>query len=204
MDATLRFREFKSKQHSGKGYRHSVEVVDESGSGTCVCHLTGNACLSALTFFVGDQRAFELRPDRPIMPGRWTLTDREGRVVAAIGRPSLRAALVNPLGRTVLSVFDDNGAGIAQLIDPRTSTADRVMGVGPDEWHLVRERDVLGRLVRLPTRKAPAATLLGRMLDAFTPSDRGLVSVGAAHALSAPVALAMVLLLDDVTSNTSA
>jgi hypothetical protein len=196
---TYRFREFRSEPHFGKGYRHSIDVLDEASQDVlCTCHLAGNACFSKPQFLQGPQPPLQLDPDRSVMPSRWTLADANGRAIVAFARRSLASAFVNPLGRTILTVFDDKDAEIGQLVDPRSSAADRLMRTGPDEWRLVRGAEVLARLIRLPRKKAAPTTLLGRLADALTPSDRGLVSVGPAHALSAPAALAMLLLLQEL------
>jgi hypothetical protein len=137
------------------------------------------------------------------MPARWTLSVDGEPMIAEFARRSLGAALVNPLGRTVLTVFDARRAEVGQLVDPRTSTADRVAGPGPSNWRFVRGDMHLATLRRLASDKAPAKTFLGRVLDALTSSDWGLVSLADTHAISAPVALAMLLLFEDLIDPSS-
>lgn len=199
---TYRFRTFKSKERLREGYRHSVEVIDEAtGAGLCSCHLVGGrVSLTSVPIEQSSGPALMLTPDRAIMPARWILSaDGEPRI-AELARRSLSAALVNPLGRTLLTVFDARGSEIGQLVDPRASAADRVVGPGPSDWRLVRGEVHLATLRRLTSDKAPAKTFLGRVLDALTSSDWGLVSLGDGHAISAPVALVMLLLFEDLTA----
>lgn len=199
-NTVYRFRVFNSKLHVRTGYRHSVEIADEASEKVlCTCHLFGNACLVPIELLQDPQPPLQLQPDRKIMPSRWTLSTADGRALTSFARKSLASALINPLGKTVLTVFDETETEAGRLIDPRTSMVDRVIGSGPGEWHFVLGSEVLARLTRLPAQRPKPTTVLGRLLDVFMPSDRALVSAGPEHALSAPAALAMLLLFDDLT-----
>jgi hypothetical protein len=197
--AVYRVRSYRRDGARPKGYRGSREVLDErAGQRVAHCDLVGRAVFSVLAITDGAGHQWQMRPNRRVMPTRWTVTDPQGQTVMELDQ-KLLGKLANPLYKVALSLLDASGKEIHRLVDPRTSIPDQVMGAGPNEWVLLDGDRPVARLVRLPAERDPPKGLLGRLGSLFASSDEGIVSAGRDHILPAPVALGMLLLLDELT-----
>src|SRR5690606_22567477 len=145
-----------------------------------------------------DGETWHLAPNRKVLPTRWTLTDSDGAVLVHFDQQVI-GKLFNPLFRTLLVLLDASDSELARVIDPTTSTPAMLFGLGPTEWALIRDDERVARLRYLPPSAPIRPGLLGRVQRFLNTSDRGIVSVGNAHALSAPVALALQVLFDPLT-----
>lgn len=182
-----------------KGYIGTLEAIDEATKQpAAVCDLPGRAVFSTLSITDGDDRRWELRPNRKIMPSRWTLTDPEGRIAMEFDQAIL-PKLANPLYKIAMSCIDARSNRAYALIDPRSSLPDRLLGGGPNDWAIVEGDRVVARLVRLPKPDRTASGLRG-LLSRFLPaSDPGIVTLGPDHLFPAPAALAMQALFKELT-----
>lgn len=183
-----------------KGYRHTWVVTDDAtGERVAQCDLTGRAVFSTLEIADQEGRTWTVRPNRKIMPSRWIVSAPDGGIAMQLDQKTL-PSLVNPLHRTALACLDSDGDVRYTVVDPRTSVADRLIGSGPLEWAIVEREEPVAKLVRLPRRDPPASNLRARLLRKLIPdSDPGLVTLGARHLFPGPVALAMQVLLEELT-----
>jgi hypothetical protein len=201
---TYRIRRFHRPGERPKGYSHSLELLDEHRSEPlCTCDVVGRAVFAHHTLQGTDGSAWHLAPNRKVLPTRWTVTDADGRVLIHFDQQVL-GKLVNPLYRTLLALLDAEGNEVARVIDPRTSVPDRIFGLGPNEWALVRGEELVATLRYLPPPGPAKPGWIGRVQRFLTTVDRGIVSEGAEHALEAPVALALQILFDPLTDGSMA
>lgn len=197
--AVYRVRKVHRKGDVPKKYKYTLEMTEErSQQVMAVCDLIGQATFSTLTITDGDHLAWQMRPNRKIMPSRWMVTDPEGRVAMQFDQKIL-GKLANPLHKVALALLDDEGREVHRLVDPRTGIPDRVFGIGPGEWAIMTGERAVAKLVRLPKRKEPQKGLLGKMRGYLEGSDQGIVSAGADHVLAAPVALGMLMIFNELT-----
>lgn len=197
--AAYRLHRFSRKGDLPKKYKCTVELIDdESKQVLAVCDVVGKAAFSPLTIIDHRQQAWQMRPNRKIMPSRWIVTD-PGQKIAMQFDQKILGKMVNPLYRVLLSLEDGEGKEIYRLVDPRTSIPDRILGAGPNDWVLMDGDMPVARLARLPRQSEPAKTIFGRLKSFLASSDDGLVSAGGDHVLPAPVALAMLLLFKELT-----
>jgi hypothetical protein len=150
-----------------------------------------------------DQQAWRLTANRGIMPSRWLLADPTQRLVLQIDQQILRN-LFNPWRRTRLVLRDENETELFCLVDPRTSLLHRIFGTGVDDWVLMNKDKPAAKLVRLPREQEEPRGLLGRLSKLLARSDQGIASMGASHVLSAPAALALLMLLNELTDSSVA
>jgi hypothetical protein len=180
-----------------------MELRDElSATPLCTCDIVGRAVFAHLTLHGTGGATWHLAPNRKVLPTRWTVTDADGRVLIHFDQQAL-GKLINPLYRTLLALLDADGRDVARVIDPRTSVPDRIFGLGPNEWALVRGEELLARLRYLPPPGPGKPGWLGRVQRYLLTSDRGIVSEGDGHALEAPVALALQILFDPLTDGST-
>ena len=99
----------------------------------------------------------------------------------------------------MFSLLDGEGKIVYRLLDPRSNIADRLFGVGPDDWVISDGDRLAAKLVRLPRPKPKASGLLGALRSLLTSADPAVVSSGPQHIFPAPVALAMLLLFQELT-----
>jgi hypothetical protein len=161
------------------------------------CDLVGRATFAELALVDEQQRVWRMGPNRKIMPSRWIVTDPQQRVVMQFEQ-SILGKLSNPLHKVAFSLLDGEGKVVYRLLDPRTSIADRLLGIGPDDWVISAGDRLAARLVRLPRRpKAPG--LLGALKALLRATDPALLSMGPQHAFPAPVALGLLMLFQELT-----
>ena len=197
--AAYRVRRFYKKGETPKKYRNSFEVTDEhSGQVMAVCDLIGQAVFTPQTVTDHEDREWRMAPNRRIMPSRWSVTDPDQRVVMQFDQRIL-GKVVNPLGRTALTLLDGEGWQIFRLADARSGVADWVLGLGPDDWAIYSGDMPVAKLGHLERPTEPAKGIFGWLKKKMALSDRAVISAGSAHVLPAPVALAMLLIFDEVT-----
>lgn len=197
--ATYRLRKFR-RADPPKRYRATFELSDEHTKQiAATCDVMGHIAFATHEIVDDRQAIWRMAPNRRIMPARWLVSDPDGRVVVQFDQQILRKIL-NPLRRTGLTLLDAQGDATCRLVDTRTGFFDRLLGPGADDWVLARDGVTIAELKRLPTPKPKPAGLLGHLRNFLTRSDRGLVSSGAEHVLRAPAALALLMLVEDVTN----
>ena len=183
-----------------KRYRGTLELSDEgTGQILATCDVCGQVAFATHRIVDHEQRVWLLAPNRRIMPSRWLLTDPAQRVVVQFSQQILRK-IFNPLRRTGLTLLDATGNETARLLDSRTGIFHRLLGPGDDDWILARNGVPIAKLARLPTPEPAGDGLLRRIGRLLAQSDRGLVSLGASHALPAPAALALFMLVGELTN----
>lgn len=129
-------------------------------------------------------------PNRRVMPSAWRLAPGDGGSETVYSR-RIGRALVNPWGRTMLSVDREPASGSYRVVDASRSGIDRALNLERSEWALVRGDQAVGRLgfVRRPDddgQEAGGGGLFGRVRGvarALT-YDRALLPLGQAGDLS--------------------
>lgn len=183
-----------------KRYRGTLELSDEgTGQMLATCDVIGQAAFANHQIVDHRQAVWRMAPNRRIMPSHWLVTDPAQRVVVQFSQQILRK-IINPLRRTGLILLDGAGNETARLLDPRTGIFHRLLGPGADDWILAWNGEPIAKLVRLPTPEPAGDGLLKRIGRLLTQSDRGLVSLGPSHALPAPAALALFMLVEELTN----
>lgn len=196
-------------QRSGnepRGYKCTWELLDEPSQVVLAAtDLAGAGLHSAITFVDSAREAWEMAPNRKLMPSNWTMKDPSGRFVVKFDQQIL-GKLTNPLYRTILTLRDEDGRERHRVIDPRTNVPDRVFGLGPDEWAILRGDQPVGKLARLPRRKAGSDRgVLGWLRKWLAGSDWGIASVGSERELfPAPVSLALIILCEELSNRSGA
>jgi len=197
--AAYRVRRFNKKGDRPKKYRCTFEVTDErTRQVMAVCDLAGQAVFSTLAIIDHDSQTWQMKPNRRIMPSRWTVTD-PGQTIAMQFDQKILGKLVNPLYKTVLALQDGAGKEVYRLVDTRTSIPDRVLGAGPDDWAIMSGDQPVATLGWLPRQTEPAKGFFGMLKKKLAMSDRGIISAGRDHVLPAAVALGMLMLFNELT-----
>lgn len=198
--AVYRIRVFRAGADRPRSYQRSIEVSDEqTGQVLASCELMGRAAFTVLDISDHDGGTWHASPNRKVMPSRWVVTDPGRQTVVQLDA-KIAGKLLNPLYRTSLAVLDAQGNERYRLLDPRAGIADRILGVGPDDWAFVQGDEMAARLVMLPRQGEPPRGLLGRIAHVFAGRDRGLVSAGPEHILPAPAVLAIAAVHDELTN----
>jgi hypothetical protein len=198
--AVYRIRSFRAGADRPKSYQSSFEVSDEhTGQVLASCDLMGKAAFTVLDITDHDGGTWHASPNRKVMPSRWVVTDPGQETVVQLDA-KIAGKLLNPLYRTSLAVLDSQGNERYRLLDPRAGIAERILGVGPDDWAFVQGDELAARLVMLPRQGEPPSGLLGRIAHIFAGADRGLVSAGPQHILPAPAVLAIAAIHDELTN----
>ena len=201
--ATYRIRRESIPAGKSPGYRHTLVVSDEdSGLSLATCDLAGRAVFGEHAIVDESGHAWLLRANRKVMPSRWILRDPSGSVAMNFDQ-NIAGKLLDPTHRVLLALVDSGEAVAYRLIDPRPTVTQRMLGLGPDEWALMQDDRLAAKLVRLPAPGNPSRGLLGKLKAILATADRGLVSVGRAHAVPAPVVLAVVMLLEELVDEAS-
>ena len=187
------------KECATKGYRHSLEMLDEATQQLmATCDLIGRASFAELLLLDEHQQPWRMRPNRKVMPSRWIVTDPQQRIAVQFEQ-NILGKLSNPLHKVVFNLLDGEGRLIYRLLDPRSAIADRLFGVGPDDWAISDGERLVAKLIRLPRPKPESRGLLAALRSLLTPTDPAIASIGPQHLLPAPVALAMLLLFQELT-----
>lgn len=202
--ALYRIRRTRRRGLAAKRYRGTWELSDESTSRVLAsCDLMGAATFGehAITDDKGD--VWHLAANRAIMPSRWLLSDPTQRLALQFGQQILRK-LANPLRRTALTLLDGDGKMLFQLIDPRKGVLDRMFGTRLDDWVLMAQERPVAEFVRLAKSDEKPKGLLDRVNRFLVGMDYGLASAGPSHTLAAPAALALIMLVHELTDSSAA
>lgn len=186
-----------------KRYRGTWVLSDErTRQVLATCELIGAVTFRSHDIVDGDGQVWRLKANRAIVPSRWLLTDPAQRLVVQFHQQILRK-LINPWRRTGLVLLDADDRELFRLVDPRTGVLDRIFGPGIDGWVVMARDQPVAKLVRLATEQEEPKGLLGHMSHLLARSDQGIASVGTAHALSAPAALALLMLVNELTDSSA-
>lgn len=197
--AIYRARTSYRKEAAVKGYRHSLEMLDEATQQVmATCDLIGRASFADLLLLDEQRQPWRMRPNRKVMPSRWIVTDPQQRIAMQFEQ-NILGKLSNPLHKVVFSLLDGEGKLVYRLLDPRSAIADRILGVGPDDWAISDGDRLVAKLVRLPQPTRKARGLFATLRSLLTQADPAIASIGPQHLLPAPVALAMLLLFQELT-----
>lgn len=189
-----------------RGYKCTWELLDEPSQVVLAAtDLVGAALHSTIAFTDSAREVWLMAPNRKLMPSSWTMKDPSGRFVAKFDQQIL-GKLTNPLYRTMLTLRDEDGKELHRVIDPRTNVPDRVFGLGPDEWAILRGEQPVGKLVWLSRRKTGSDRgALGWLRNWLSGSDWGIASVGSERELfPAPVSLALIILCEELSNRSGA
>jgi hypothetical protein len=198
MQACYRILKSTDRGDKPKKYRGSFRLVDErTGLEAASCDLVGNAAFATITILDGENRNWQMRPNRKIMPSRWIVTDPQQRVAMQFDQKIL-AKLVNPLYRTVLVLLAEDDSEAFRLVDPVANIADRMFGTIIGDWAILSGDRPVAKLTWLKRPGEPAGGLLGKVRHWLKSSDLAIVSAGEEHALAAPVALCMYLIFREL------
>jgi len=196
--AVYRIRKSYRKENRPKKYKNTYTVTDDRTEKIlATCDLTGRAVFKTQSIRDHEQQTWQMNPNRRIMPSRWIVTDPRQRVAMQFDQKIL-GKVMNPLYRTMLALLDDQDREVYRLVDPRKSIPDRIMIADPGEWALMHGKRPMAKMVRLPRNEKPAKGFLGKLKKVLAGSDQGLVSAEQTHTLAAPVALAMLLLFNEL------
>jgi hypothetical protein len=201
--AVYRIRRFYHKGDKPKKYRGTFEVIDEHTQQVmATCDLIGQAVFATLSIDDHNRQAWQMKPNRKIMPSRWIVTEPSGQVNMQFDQ-KLLGKLTNPIYKVVLALLDADGKEIYRLVDPRTNIPDRIMTVNIGEWTIVANDQPVSKLTWLPRKKTQPTGMFKFLKKFLAGSDRGLVSAGNRHILPAPVALGMLMLFDELTDTSA-
>ncbi len=196
--AVYRIRKTYRKENRPKKYKNTYTVADDrAGTILATCDLIGRAVFKIQSIRDHEQKTWQMKPNRRIMPSRWIVTDSQQRIAMQFDQKVL-GKVMNPLYRTMLALLDDQGREVYRLVDPRKSIPDRIMIATPGEWALIQGKRPMAKIVRLPRSEEPAKGFFGKLKKALAGSDQGFVSAERTHTLAAPVALAMLLLFNEL------
>ena len=196
----IEFAGFIAETMCPKNYAGTFEITDDKTQQVmAVCDLVGKAVFAMLVIMAHQEKAWQMKPNRKIMPSRWVVTD-PGQHIAMQFDQKMLGKLINPLYKTALTLEDGQGKELFRLVDPRTNIPDRVLSVGPNDWALMDGDQPVAKLVRLSRQTAPAKGILGKLKKFLASSDKGIVSAGSRHVLAAPVALGMLMLFEELTN----
>lgn len=186
-----------------RNYRGSYAVVDaRTAQVLASCDVTGPATFTPVALIDHNRLIWTMRPNRRIMPSRWIVTDPDQSIAVQFDQ-NISRKILNPIYRNILTLYDGEGKETCRIADPRTSTPDRILGVGPDGWLVLRGDEAVAEVVRLPGNEGEATGLLARVRRFFTSRDIGIISQGSSHFLPAAPALAMLLLISELTGSRS-
>jgi hypothetical protein len=202
--ALYRVRRTRRDGMSDSRYRGTWELSDDATKQVlATCDLMRAAVFGTHEIRDRDQQVWRLFANRAVMPSRWLLADPAQRLALQFHQQILRK-LLNPWRRTGLVLLDADDTAMFRLIDPRTGVLDRMFGPGIDDWLLMQDGNPAAKLVRLPSEQDEPKGMLGRLGRALSRADRGIASATSAHALSAPTALALLMLVEELTDPSAA
>ncbi|HBH35297.1 MAG TPA: hypothetical protein DDW45_02505 [Gammaproteobacteria bacterium] len=203
--AVFRVRRFHRKGENLKKYQRTYELIDERTQGVmAVCDLIGKAVFSTLMIDDDKHQAWQMKPNRRIMPSRWIVTD-PGQQIAMQFDQKILGKLANPIYKVVFVLLDGNEKEVGRLVDPRTSIPDRILGIGPGEWAIIVNDKPVAKLASLPQQQTrpTAKGFFGKIQELLTMPDDAIISGGTDHVLPAPVALGMIMLFKELTDTSA-
>lgn len=153
-----------------------------------------------------DGSTWRCTPNRRVMPTSWRLADGGG-AVTVFAQPAGRQ-LLNPLGRTLLTLRRERVGETLAVVDARPAGVGRLLNLAPSDWALVRGDEALAGIgfARGPDPRGggeeTGTGVLGRLrrlAGALAGHDRCLASRASGHALTAPEAMVLLLLFEVLT-----
>lgn len=197
--AVYRIRKSYRKENRPKKYKNTYTLSDDrTETILATCDLIGQAVFQMQSIQDHERKTWQMKPNRRIMPSRWIVSDPHQRVAMQFDQKIL-GKVMNPLYKTMLALLDDQDREVYRLVDPRKSIPDRIMVATPGEWALVHGKRPMAKVVCLPRNEEPAKGFFGKLKNFLSGSDQGLVSAEQTHTLAAPVALAMLLLVKELS-----
>lgn len=183
-----------------KHYRGTWVLSDDRTKEVlATCELMGVVTFREHEIVDGAGQVWRLKANRAVMPSRWLLTDPSRQLVLQFDQQILRKFL-NPWRRTGLVLRDANDHELFRLVDCASSALDRIFGPGIDDWVVMSGGKPAAKLVRLPKEREEPKGVLGHLGKLLARADQGIASQGPAHALTAPAALALLMLINELTN----
>jgi hypothetical protein len=197
--AIYRVRRYYRKGDVPKKYGGTYEIVDDNTLAVmAACDLTGKAVFATLVIMDHQDKDWQMKPNRKIMPSRWVITDPRQNIALQFDQKIL-AKIINPLYKVLLSLQNSEGKELFRLVDPRANIPDRILGVGPNDWALMKGDKPVAKIARLPRQTEPVKGIFGKLKNFLAGSDKGIISASSEHLLPAPVALGMLMLFEELT-----
>ena len=201
--ATYRVRRFSRKGDLPRNYRGTYEILDELTQQVMAhCDVLGHATFSLVSIIDRDHQTWTMKPNRKILPTRWILAGPSQSPAMQFDQ-NLSRKLKNPIYRIILTLLDGQDKEVYHVVDPREDFIDRVLGVGPDDWVIMEGDEPVARITHLVRYEGQPAGFWQKLRAFLTPTDKGIVSLKGSHVLSAPIALAMLLILHELTASSS-
>lgn len=186
-----------------KRYRGTWVLSDDATRQVlATCDLIGVPTFGKHDIVDGGGQVWHLTANRAVMPSRWLLTDPSRQLVLQFHQQILRKIL-NPWRRTGLVLLEANDRELFRLVDPRTGVLDRIFGAHLDDWVLMARDEPVAKLVRLPKDQEEPKGVLGHLSKLLGRSDQGIASHGPTHVLAAPAALALLMLVNELTDSSA-
>lgn len=186
-----------------KGYRRTWEVRDvDTDECLAHCHQCGMVEATRMEITRPDGEALELRPNRKLMPSKWLLgPPGAGNPDWELQRASV-AKLMNPLGRSILTVRNMATGRELVLTNLTDSKLDLILGPSSLDWYLVDGKKPVAGIDRRkdPEKVKEGKGLLSRIGNFFVSSHHVLVSEEDEHVISGPAFLSMMLLHATLTN----
>jgi hypothetical protein len=199
--ALYRLRRTRREGIPPKRYRGTWVLSDDRTQQVlATCELMGVVTFREHAIIDSSGQVWRLKANRAVIPSRWLLIDPSQRLVLQFHQQILRK-LLNPWRRTGLVLLDANDTELFRLVDPRTGVPDRIFGPGIDDWVVMAGEKPVAKLVRLQRQQEPPKGLLDRLSNLLARSDQGVASLGPAHVLPAPAALALLMLVNELTDS---
>ena len=89
-----------------KKYRYTLELTDDHTQEVmAACDVIGQPTFSLLKITDHEQRVWQMKPNRKVMPSRWIVTDPRDTIAMQFDQKRL-GKLVNPLYRVALALLD--------------------------------------------------------------------------------------------------
>jgi hypothetical protein len=202
--ALYRLRRTRRDDLPVKHYRGTWKLSDDRTKQVlATCDLMRAAVFGTHEIVDHEQKVWRLAANRAVMPSRWLLTDPSQRLVLQFDQQILRK-LLNPWRRTALVLLDADDRERFRVVDARTGVVHRILGLGIDEWVVMACERQAARLVSLPKENEDSDGVLKRLSKLLFRSDQGIASAGLEHALPAPAALALLMLVEELTKAAAA
>jgi hypothetical protein len=186
-----------------ESYRGRWEICDDATKQVlAVCDPLRVVTFGTHDIIDRDQQVWRLEANRGLLPSRWLLTDPKQRLVLQFDQQVARK-LLNPWRATGLLLLDGDGKELFRLADARTGLLSRIFGPGIDEWVVMQGDAPVAKLVRLPREQQEPKGLVGHLGKLLSRADQGIASAGSTHVLGAPAALALLMLVNELTDSSA-
>jgi hypothetical protein len=188
---------------SDSRYRGTWEISDDDTRQVlATCDLMRAVVFGTHEIVDHQRQVWRLAANRAVMPSRWLLSDPAQRLALQFHQQILRK-FINPWRRTGLILLDADNREMFRLTDPRTGVLNRTFGPRIHEWALTQDDEPVAKLVRLPREQEEPKGLLGHLGKLLPRADQGIASAVSTHALSAPAALALLMLVNELTDSSA-